>query len=96
MPTIVDKIKDPDAILDYFFDWSEWLDASGNDTIISTSIISDTGITVDLPGINDDSDGVTVWVSGGTVARGYNITNRINTAGGRTDDRTLRLTIAEK
>ncbi len=36
--------KDPDAVLDYQFDWSKWLDG---DTITDVSVSAEDGITVD-------------------------------------------------
>ncbi len=54
--------KDPDAIKDYGWDWSEFL---GQDTISASTWSVDTGITVD----DDDFDTTTatVWLSGGAL-----------------------------
>ena len=38
----------------------------------------------------------TVWLSGGAVGLTYAVTNRITTAGGRTDERTLSIVTMEK
>lgn len=80
------KEKDPDAILDYGFRWTKWLDG---DTINgSTWIVPD--------GITKDSDGYTnvltwIWLSGGTSKQVYTLVNRITTVGGRTQDKVLKI-----
>lgn len=83
--------KDPDGVLDYHNDWSTWL---GSDTIISSIWFSDEGITIDSSTFT--STGSTVWLSGGDVARLYIVTNRVVTAGGRHDDRSINITVKEK
>ena len=86
-------VKDPDAILDYPFKWTNWL-ALISDTINSYTIISDPGIN-----IVEDSNTTThviVWLSGGTVGTTYKVTCRIVTAGGRTDDRSIYVKIKER
>lgn len=87
--------KDPDAVLDYTRDWTTYL---GADTIATSTWIVPTGITLgtgaNAPTNNNTS--ATAWLSGGTLYSTYLITNRITTAGGRTDDRSFLLTIAEE
>lgn len=83
--------KDPDAILDYMIDWTAWL---GSDTISSSTWTVTTGITK-VSSVNTTTT-ATVWLSGGTLAATYNVTNRIVTAGGRTDDRTIVIRIKTK
>jgi hypothetical protein len=83
--------KDPNAVLDYQIDWSTWLDG---DTIATSAWIVETGITVDSDTIHDTTS-ATLWLSGGTVGSTYECTNRITTAGGRTDDRTIKIKIKE-
>jgi hypothetical protein len=76
--------KDPDALLDYSFDWSPWLDS---DTISTSTWIVPAGLTIVNEGRNV---AVTyVWLSAGTVGARYTVTNRVTTTGGRTDDRSL-------
>lgn len=92
MPT-----KDPSAVLDYRQDWSAWLAAlpvEGSDTIATSTWIVPTGITKN----SDSHDGTsaTIWLSGGTANTNYRLTNRITTAGGRTDDRTFIVTVRER
>ena len=84
--------KDPDAVLDYSVDWSTWL---GSDTISSSTWpVVPSGITKDSD--TNDTTGTTVWLSGGTAGQTYLLTNRIVTAGGRTDDRSITINITEK
>ena len=83
--------KDPDAVLDYAIDWSDWL---GTDTISTSAWTVDSGITKD-----SDSNTITtatIWLSGGAAGEHYECTNRITTADGRTDDRTIVIQIQEK
>lgn len=82
--------KDPDAVLDYSFDWTAWL-LDVTDTIASVSAVC-VGVILD-PGHNPTFSGgvATVWVKGGVVGSEEkpSLTCRIVTAAGRTDDRTV-------
>lgn len=82
--------KDPDSVLDYQFNWSEWL---GDDTIASSTWEVPNGITKDSD-TNDDTS-ATIWLSGGTVNETYEVTNRVVTAAGRTQDRTMIVPVQE-
>ena len=103
MDYMVFPAKDPDAKLDYKFDWAaktngngqtDWL--SSGETITSYTITADSGITVESSILSDSNTSVVVWVSGGTEAERYKITCRINTSLGRTDDRTAIIPIAQR
>lgn len=83
--------KDPDAVLDYKIDWSSWL---GTDTITASSWTAEDGITIDSNEF-DDTETV-VWLSGGTEGYRYVVTNHITTAGGREDDRSIKITLRQK
>jgi hypothetical protein len=89
MPNIF--LKDPNAVLDYVNDWSDWL---GTDTIVTSTWTAPTGITVDSNAKTDTS--TTVWLSGGTTGITYSVVNRIVTAAGRTEDRTLMFWVMER
>ncbi len=82
---------DPDAVLDYLFDWSDWL---GADTIASHTVTAGTGLTVDSS--TATTTAVTVWLSGGSVGQSYAVTCHIVTAAGREDDRTATITVQER
>ena len=84
-------IKDPDAVLDYTVDWSDWL---GSDTISSSSWTVPSGITKDSDSNTDTT--ATIWLSSGKNGKTYEIVNRIVTAGGRTDDRTIIIEVMDK
>ena len=84
-------LKDPDAVLDYSIDWSDWL---GDDTIASSSWAASTGITVDSD--TNTTTAAIVWLSGGTAGENYTATNSIVTAAGREDDRTITIVGVEK
>ena len=90
--------KDPDATLDYPFDWTPYLTDIG-DTISSVVWVLDPSLTK----VNSafDSMHATVWVSGGIAPvlpalNAVPVTCRITTTGGRTDDRTIFLKIVER
>lgn len=86
--------KDPDATLDYSFDWGTqgWL-VSG-DTIATSTWIVPTGITK----VSDDhtSTVAVIWLSGGAPFVSYYVTNRITTVQGRIDDRTMRIRVQNR
>jgi hypothetical protein len=84
-------LKDPDATLDYRVDWALWL---AGDTISTSTWIVPTGLVK----VTDthDSTSATVWLSGGTNGKTYEVTNRIVTADGRTDDRTLPIIVRDR
>lgn len=87
-------LKDPDAELDYKFDWSSWL-ASGES--ISTYVLTvPTGLTEATA--SSDSDSVTVWLSGGTAGETYGPTCSIVTdsSPSRTDDRTVHIHVKQR
>ena len=85
------KYKDPEAKLDYGFDWSDWLDG---DTLNGSTWVVPTGLTEVS---NNYSNTITaIWLSGGTLGETYKVVNRITTAGGRQDDRTLTVIIRNK
>jgi len=83
--------KDPDAVLDYQVDWSDWLDT---DTISTSTWTVPTGITKDSD--TNTTTAATIWLSGGTAGTSYNIVNHIVTAAGREDDRTIIIKVRER
>ncbi len=84
--------KDPDSVLDYAINWgTNWL---GSDTISTSVWSADSGITIDSE--SETATVATVWLTGGSTGTTYKVRNRIVTAGGRTDDRTIHVTVKEK
>ncbi len=89
---VTDHKKDPDAVLDWVWDWNEWLDEG--ETIASSTFIASVGITIDSE--SNTTKTATVWLSGGTAGQVYQVTNRITTSSGRTDDRSITIRVAER
>jgi len=96
-------IKDPDATLDYKFDWkastngtgdTDWLQSG--ETISSFTIDEDTGITVDSSAKSDTNTSVTVWLSGGTAGTTYAVRCEIVTSSSRTDERTMYILVEQR
>jgi hypothetical protein len=101
-------IKDPDATLDFAFDWagltngtegatSDWL-ATG-ETISSYTITAQEGITLETvaPHAQSESGGkVTYWLSGGTAGNWYTVACKIVTSASRTDERTMQIQVKNR
>lgn len=87
MPTVSEIKHDPDARLDYSWDWSAWL-AEG-ETITEAVVTAPTGLTVSASTITGGT--VSVWIEGGTEGTTYRVPCHIVTSQDREDDRTLRL-----
>lgn len=85
--------KDPNATLDYTFDWTAYLTPLA-DTIASVIWVLPVGLT--NVSQSNTSMTATVFVSGGTLGESLQLTCRITTAGGRTDDRSITLKIVER
>lgn len=83
-------VKDPDAILDYEWDWSDWL---GTDTISTATVTADSGLTVVTT--TKTTTTVTTWLSGGTVGISYKVKCEIVTPT-RTDDRTIIVKVEQR
>ena len=77
--------KDPNAVLDYAFDWSAWL--SESETISAHDVTVPAGITLDSS--EDTDDTVTAWLSGGTLGTTYTVVCQITTNQARTDERSI-------
>ena len=84
--------KDPSAVLDWAYDWTDWLAEA--ETITDHTITADTGITVDSS--TEDDGKVTVWLSGGTAGINYKVACLITTTAGRTDERTIWIKVADR
>lgn len=82
--------KDPNSVLDYQINWATWL---GVDTIASSTWTVPTGLTT-VTSSNSTTVAI-IWLSGGTAGTDYDLLNRIVTAGGRTEDRTITIRVEE-
>jgi hypothetical protein len=91
--------KDPDAVLDYEVDWAgpaaedgPWLQTGET---ISTSIwVVPTGIVQNSA--SSTTTTATIWLSGGTAGTTYEVTNRVVTNQGRTNDHTIRVWVTNE
>jgi hypothetical protein len=84
--------KDPDARLDYTFDWHEYL--ADGETIVDALVTPDSGLNVDSWDFGDTS--VIAWISGGTPGNVYRVACRITTSDTRTDERSINVRVLER
>lgn len=100
----MDFLKDPDAVLDYRWDWapltngrsgakSDWLQAG--ETIDAATVTAETGLTVENSTINAGT-AVTAWLSGGVAGNTYTVRCRITTNANRIDDRSVEIMVVER
>jgi hypothetical protein len=78
--------------LDYGIDWGAKL--TGGDSIVQSDWFAPAGITADNGSVNGSL--CIIWLSGGTLGKSYDITNRIVTTAGRQHDLTMRLRIVRR
>ncbi len=90
-------LKDDEAVLDYPFNWTDWLAENDPDDTITGATGSVTGgIVIDSVTVQPGGLIVTPVLSGGTPGETATFTMHIVTAGGREDDRTIHLKIRER
>lgn len=89
--------KDPDSTVPYFFSWTSWLTRE-DDTISTYELALDEAPDASLEIVqHSQAFGViTVWLRGGTVGQRYLVRCRVTTTGGRIEDASRWLTVAEK
>lgn len=91
MPTTY--LADPESVLDYSFDWAtSWLD--DGETISSYTVTVPAGMT--LASHSQAAGVVTAWISGGTVNTRYRVECKIVTSAGRTDERSITISVRER
>ncbi len=83
--------KDPQATLDYRFDWSLWL---VTDTIVSVTWTVPSGIT--QTAATNTTTTATIWLSGGSAGTKYTVACRVTTTAGRIDERSLIVSVIQK
>jgi hypothetical protein len=88
-------VHDPEAVLDYPIDWTAWL-AEVDDTIVSHEVTVEPEGAVVIDSTEATATKVTAWISGGTDGENAKVTCHIVTAGGREDDRSIRLSVRER
>lgn len=85
--------KDPNATLDYTFDWGEYL-ALISDTLALAEFLVDGTLVVVSQTFTPTA--AQAFVSGGTIDDTETLTCRITTTGGRIDDRSVYLKIIDR
>ncbi len=91
--------KDPDAILPYRFDWTEWLDG---DTIqnatFAVSPVEENGLEIEVQSF--DTKTCIVWLRGGLSGKTYTVTCSVfpaaGTVHGMRDDRSILVRVKER
>ncbi|MCK5425832.1 MAG: hypothetical protein KAI89_10685 [Emcibacter sp.] len=92
-------LKDPAATIDYTIDWSASYLLSGelitasSWTILPQGAINDLSIDTILPIV---SGVATIFITSGIAGKTYQLTNRITTDQGRTDERSITIRVEEK
>jgi hypothetical protein len=84
-------LKDPSANKDYWVDWAPFL---AGDTIQTSVWTVPTGLTKGVDSKTDTT--TTVWLSGGTLGANYVVVNRVTTAAGRIEDKSLYFYIRDQ
>lgn len=84
--------KDPDAVLDYIWDWSEWL--APGETIVTSIFTVSAGLDLDSDSFNSNS--ATAWLSGGLPGTPYLVANRITSSDDRTDERSITIRVKNR
>ena len=85
-------VKDPSSVLDWHFDWLDWLETG--ETIIASTMTADSGLTIAADSHTDTN--TTSWLAGGTSGSQYTVTNRITTNQGRIDDRSITIRVMQR
>ena len=89
----VSYIKHPDAVLDYGFDWSDWLESA--ETIASSEWDVPSGLSEEsLSGYTDTT--TLIWLAGGIKDEDYDVINHITTSEGREDSRTMTIKVRSR
>lgn len=90
--------KDPEAVLDYAFDWTAWLADSETITDYQVAVPADSGLTLGTSSYAPSLTGgvVTCWLSGGTIGKSARVTCHIVTDAGREDDRSITIRVYER
>lgn len=83
--------KDPDSIVSYSNDWTDWLDGEN----LVTSVFSVASGTVTIQQQSNTTKIAKVVLVGGTAGETCIIHNRVTTAS-RTEDRSFRFTVKPK
>lgn len=87
------KIKDPQAVLNYDWDWRPWL--APDDTLTDATFTAPPGLTIQSSSFL--TGGVaTVWLADGEPRTDYVVTCEITTAAGLIDNRSVTIACKEQ
>ena len=96
--------KDPDAVLDWYFDWaalsngtgeSDWL--AGGESIADHEVtVAPAGLVADSSAVVNGGTAVQVWLSGGVAGVDYRVTCQVATSAGRTDERSATVKVRQR
>lgn len=87
--------KDPVEILDYYFDWSDFLGPLDSITA-SVWAVSGSDAILSVGSQTFAASLVTAWASAGTAGVSYDVSNTITTAQGRVAKRTARILVLSR
>lgn len=85
--------KQPADVLDYDFDYSDWLDDRADSIATATVVADRAGISV--TNVAHAFGVVKAYVAGGTNGQSYKLTCTVITAGGRTKQAEMTIKIKE-
>ena len=92
--------KDPEAVLIYTFDWSNWLASGESITTSNWSIDAITGdtdpLTVDSSIIHNNGKQTIITLSGGTEGKIYTVYNTIVTDESETERKFFRVPVKKR
>lgn len=96
--------KDPNATLDYIIDLASASNGRGEEDylqigeVISSATIfsSSNNINIDSYDLADNNTSVVIWLSSGIEGEEYTVTCHFSTNLGRTDDRSIYITMVQK
>lgn len=88
-------LHDPDAVLDYTFDWTAWL-APVTDRIIQVDFLVTNSVNAAVVAQYFSDTHATAWIAAGVPGEKITLRCRIYTQEGRIDDRTAYLKVKER
>lgn len=89
------KLKDPDSVIDFGFNWATNYLATGETISTSTWAVTPSGLTLASTATNTTSQ-ASIFVSGGTAGQIYRLANTITTSLSRTVERTIQIRVAQR
>ncbi|MFN7173684.1 MAG: hypothetical protein ACK4MT_03115 [Thermaurantiacus tibetensis] len=82
-------LKDPDARLDYRFDWSDWTEGgvalAASEWAVEPAVAG--GLVAESPAI--EGTATLVWLTGGAPGQVYAVRNRVTFSDGAIDERSI-------